>query len=349
MHSRHHRPNEGTAPVNAHDPAQRPDTEQNQVGQVNNPGVKRKHGDSIRRTPVEVTPIIASPKRRTSDDASHTFSGNFMSTKTLPSQPHIVPVPSPGSQLQYPTSVPHEVQQNPSGDGWRPGSKSMIQQRPPRNGSSQGSCAPNNRSGRMGKSPPASTRYSTAPGCNEKLCQALSDVQIPPSGYYNRSLHPEKTASRRGGLRNSFSPSIPANSFELHKGGVGIGSPLLEQDEHVKKRRFKPVRNAAGVLLRKDGQPDMRAKRKKTLRKGGQRKIMGSAFTPINRQPTIWGATNCPIATKRLGSSTISDISSSLQKKHNLVLRRMFPNGTDNSRRESDYAAEVFGETHTQQ
>jgi hypothetical protein len=210
MHSRHHRSNEGTTPANTHDPAQRPDTEQNQVSQVNDSRVKRKHDDDI--------------------------------------------------------------------------------DRPLRNRRSQ-----------------------------------------------------VKTASRRDGFRISSSPSIPENSLKLDKGGVCIGPSLPKQHKQVRKPWYKPPRNADGFLIRKDGQPDRRGKRKKPLPcELEQQEVMVSGFTPINPQGKIPGTANCPITRTSLESSTNLDISLSLQRKHDRVLCRMFPDGIGN------YVAQLFEGTYTQ-
>jgi hypothetical protein len=363
MINQNHHSREGPTPANTHDMAQRPATEQNQVGWATvNSGVKRNHEDGTESPRVDVTPTIGStvgsPKRQKMTnmdtqsvyDASQTPSRIHTPTQTLPSQPHSVSESGLGlgPQSQHSVYIPYGTQEGPLGDGWRPDSDRMIQQRPLRGRGSRGGRGPGSRGGRVRKSLPASTRPPGTPDWDKESWQGMNDGQTPPSGYYNQTPNPARTVSRRGGMRGGYSPSDRAASIGLHNGGMGVDSPPLDQFGQPKKSRSKPVRNADGVLIRKDGRPDMRSQssaanlRKVHARKDEQQKEEESGFTP-SRQYTTSAATNTPSPGHQEASAD-PNISSSVQRKHNNILGRMFPNGLDASRRDNDYAHQVFNE-----
>jgi hypothetical protein len=361
-HSQGHHSHEGSIAANVQDLAQRPAPEQNQVGWASvNAGVKRHHQDGTESPLVAATPTFGSPKRqkladvetRSVYDASQTPSRIHTPTQTLPSQPHPASESGPGPQSQHPTYIPYGTQEGPSGDGWRPESQRMIQQRPLRGRGSRGGRGPGSRGGRVRKSLPAQSRPPGTPDWDRESWQSMQDGQTPPSGYYNQTPNPARTISRRGGgsMRGGYSPNDRAASLGLHNANVGmsIESPPLDQYGQPKKSRSKPIRNADGVLIRKDGRPDMRSQssaanlRKVHARKDEQRDDE-SGFTPTNRQYTASAATNTPSPSRQFGASSDPNVSSSVQKKHNDILDRMFPNGLDASLRDNDYAHQVFNE-----
>ena len=107
-----------------------------------------------------------------------------------------------------------------------------------------------------------------------------SDWSGPPShmlqdGYYH--------------LNTSASVGRPSRGSIIRRGGggamiVGFGQ-RSDPFAHTKKTRTKPIRNSDGVLIRKDGQPDMRSHssaanlRKVHFRKDGEWSGLGSAGT----------------------------------------------------------------------
>jgi hypothetical protein len=140
--------------------------------------------------------------------------------------------------------------------------------------------------------------------------------------------------------------------------GVSVGVGLaVDPYSHTKKTRTKPIRNADGVLIRKDGRPDMRSQssaanlRKVHARKEEQKGSDGG-FTPTSslRHGTSMGAeTPSPTRTSFLPPG--HDMTASVQKKHIDVMSKMFPSGIDESRKEVDYSRKVFedGQDHTAQ
>jgi hypothetical protein len=122
----------------------------------------------------------------------------------------------------------------------------------------------------------------------------------------------------------------------------------FESPGDAKKSRSKPVRNADGILIRKDGRPDMRSQssaanlRKVHARKDEQQREGESGLTPASLRHSMSTAPETPSPTGHghLGQ----DITSSVQKRHNDILGRMFPEGLDTSRKQHDYAHQVFNE-----
>lgn len=92
-------------------------------------------------------------------------------------------------------------------------------------------------------------------------------------------------------LNTSASVGRPGRGSVIRRGGGGGGAMMVGYGQrsdpfaHTKKTRTKPIRNSDGVLIRKDGQPDMRSHssaanlRKVHLRKDGEWSGIGSAGT----------------------------------------------------------------------
>jgi hypothetical protein len=123
---------------------------------------------------------------------------------------------------------------------------------------------------------------------------------------------------------------------------------------HTKKTRTKPTRNADGILIRKDGRPDMRSQssaanlRKVHARKEEQ-KATGSPYattTPlahlVHHSPQT-GASS-PSSPTGLVKTEASDSSAtvSAQQKHEMIMTKMFPHGVEASRERHDYARQLF-------
>jgi hypothetical protein len=124
--------------------------------------------------------------------------------------------------------------------------------------------------------------------------------------------------------------------------GVGIGG---DPYAHTKKTRTKPIRNAEGILIRKDGRPDMRSQSsaanlrkvhaKKEEAKAAQRQFTPTSSLATSLPNTMSVDTPSPTAgAEGAGPST--------QHKHQLIMKQMFPHGVDEARARHDYSKQLF-------
>ncbi|KAH5608542.1 hypothetical protein HBI45_080910 [Parastagonospora nodorum] len=315
-----------------------------------NAGTKRTHMAGVETAREATAHVPGSPKRQkmaaTDPQASSAPSETFTTRHsyasrnsdvsnprlavpppTLPSQ-HSIPESSLASQTQHSTYVPFTTQDGPSDDSWRPESQRIIEHRPRGRGRGGG---PGSRGGRVRKSMPAQVHQLGSPEWERDDWQGISESQAGPEGYYNHVARSGRGIARRGsggGGRGGYAQSERAASLGsqgMSSPGFNMGSPN-DPYAHTKKTRTKPIRNADGVLIRKDGRPDMRSQssaanlRKVHARKEGELSTQGS--------PT--GFTR--------------DASPSVQLRHSAIMGKMFPTGLDESRRQNDYAHQVFEE-----
>ena len=117
---------------------------------------------------------------------------------------------------------------------------------------------------------------------------------------------------------------------------------LSDPYEHTKKTRTKPIRNADGVLIRKDGRPDMRSQssaanlRKVHARKEGD--LLGSLITSTTTRPHESVSPSTPSSGRR--GSPMMDIN--FHKRHEIIMDKMFPAGVEESRTQHDYTRGAF-------
>jgi hypothetical protein len=274
--------------------------------------------------------------------SSHQHTRESLPESTLPSQ----------HQSAF---VPYGTQDGPSDDSWRSESQRILETRTPR-GRGRGG-GPGSRGGRGRKSLPAHIQLGT-PEWEKEDWQGATDSQTSPSGFYSplgRSRGGGGIIRRgsggggpgsRGGRPPSSSerPSSSAGSRAVSLGlqgvttGVGMGGMSgMDPYAHTKKTRSKPIRNADGILIRKDGRPDMRSQssaanlrkvhaRKEELKEGERGYSPGFRETPS------------PSSFMPPGS----DLTASVQKKHNFVMNKMFPRGVEESRKAEDNARKVL-------
>jgi len=284
---------------------------------------------------------------------------------TLPSQPQPT-VSGPGSTLpsqhSHAAFVAYGTQEAPSDDSWRPESQRIVQVRTPRGRGSRG--GPGSRGGRVRKSMAAQVHPISTPEWEGSDWQSVPDSQVSPDGYYtmprgNRPIVRRGSGGGGSGSRGGRPTSSNGRAASVSLGlqgvtaGAGVGLPA-DPYAHTKKTRTKPIRNADGVLIRKDGRPDMRSQssaanlRKVHSRTGGSENPEGHEreFTPSQQYtPNGSAETSSPMG----GSPRDHDVTASVRKKHSNVMSRMFPGGVDESRKELDYAHKVFedNEDHT--
>ncbi|KAF2785470.1 hypothetical protein K505DRAFT_344604, partial [Melanomma pulvis-pyrius CBS 109.77] len=275
---------------------------------------------------------------------------------TLPS-PHVqsresLPESTLLSQHSHSAFVPYGTQDGPSDDSWRAESQRIIEHRTPR-GRGRGG-GPGSRGGRGRKSMPAQVQLGT-PEWEKEDWQGATESQTSPNGFYSplgrsrggiiRRGSGGGGGTMRGGRPQSSSgrPSSSGHAISLGLQGVttGVGVVSIPMDPyaHTKKTRTKPIRNADGILIRKDGRPDMRSQssaanlrkvhaRKEELKEGERGYSPGFRETP---SPTSFMPPG-------------HDLTASVQKKHSFVMNKMFPRGVEASRKAEDNARKVLEE-----
>ncbi|ORY04006.1 hypothetical protein BCR34DRAFT_627159 [Clohesyomyces aquaticus] len=355
----------GTQPPVTPEVSQRPEPPQSQSGWVTvNASTKRSLPNGLDGPHDSLGQPLGSPKRPKLAPIEprvglHTHSHTLPQSQSQTNSRESVPQSTLASQPAG--FVPYGTQDGPSDDSWRPESQRLdFEHRSPR-GRGRGG-GPGSR-GRPRKSLPSHMDLGT-PEWEKEEWQGVTDSQTSPDGYYNHIAR-----SGRGGIlrrgsgggahasRMSRPPSSSGRAVSLGMQGVTAGPVIgMPQDPyaHTKKTRTKPTRNADGVLIRKDGRPDMRSQssaanlRKVHARKEEQ-KSSERSFTPTSLHHSMDVGTETPSPTAFTADG--QDLTTSVQKKHNMIMGKMFPGGVDVSRKEHDYARQVFEESqgHTAQ
>ncbi|KAL1794938.1 hypothetical protein ACET3X_006754 [Alternaria dauci] len=271
-------------------------------------------------------------------------------TQVIPSQ-QTVPQSTLGSQPQQSYHVPYTTQDGPSDASWQPESQRTVEHRP--RGRPRGSGGPGSRGGRGRKSMPVQHHgILGTPEWERDDWQGVPDSQTTSAGYYNHIGQAGRGGIARrgsggGGGRGGYAISDHASSLGLQgvTGALSFGSPG-DLYGSGKKTRTKPIRNADGVLIRKDGRPDMRSQSSAAnLRKVHERRDSqvshsptGSSFTPSNLQyAASVQAPDTPSPSCYAADPSATD-------KHNAIMGKMFPDGIDAGRKKLDYTRQVFEE-----
>ena len=190
----------------------------------------------------------------------------------------------------------------------------------------------------------------------------VPDSQISPDGYYSVA-RASRGIIRRGSGGGGGRGGRPDSSRAVSLGsqGVAVGAAIgfpVDPYAHTKKTRTKPIRNADGVLIRKDGRPDMRSQssaanlRKVHARKEEEeRQTSENGFTPTPsglQHSTSMRSTETPSPTRREHAG--KDLTDS-QKKHTQVMSKIFPSGFEEVSKDHNYARKLFEEDrdHTAQ
>lgn len=149
--------------------------------------------------------------------------------------------------------------------------------------------------------------------------------QVAPDGY-----HPgDSPGPRRGGLvrrassdRVAIPPPPVSNISNMH---------VVDHYAHTKKTRTKPVRNADGILIRKDGRPDMRSQssaanlRKVHARKEEEKRLEAEAAQAAVRAATAESSPATP-------ASNDTENLPSTDERATQIMHKMFPHGVNEQR-----------------
>ncbi|KAH5617443.1 hypothetical protein HBI23_256860 [Parastagonospora nodorum] len=267
---------------------------------------------------------------------------------TLPS-PHLIPESNPATQSQHSIYASFTTKDGPYDDSWRPECQRIIEHRPRGRGRGGG---PGSRGGRVRKSMPSQAHQLGTPEWKRDDCQGVLESQTGPEGYYDHVARSGRGIARRGSGQRGYSDSERATSLASQGASPGCRfGPPNDPYAYTKKTRTKPIRNQDGVLLRKDGRPDMRSQlsaanlRKVHARKEGELSTQGSttSFTPIPlRYSASAGAPDTPSPSGHAHPDW--DASLSVRQKHSAIMGKVFPTGPNETRRQYDYAHQVFEE-----
>ncbi|EUC42024.1 hypothetical protein COCMIDRAFT_104583 [Bipolaris oryzae ATCC 44560] len=252
---------------------------------------------------------------------------------------------APSSQSQQqPSYSPYTPQYAPSDDSWRPDSQRMMGYRP--RGRGRGGGGPGSRGGRVRKGVIAQPHGTFAtPEWESDEWQSLRSSQGSPEDFHNHMARSGRGGIARrgsGGARGGYITNDRTSSLGLQgvTSGISFGPPG-EVYGSAKRTRTKPVRNADGVLIRKDGRPDMRSQSSAAnLRKVHARKENESSHspTPTNIQYAR------PVSAADTPSPTGLAAPPNAADKHKAIMGKIFPEGLDASRKQHDYASQVFSE-----
>ncbi|EOD49747.1 putative fe-s protein assembly co-chaperone protein [Neofusicoccum parvum UCRNP2] len=229
------------------------------------------------------------------------------------------------------TFVPYNsTEQAHSEDNWRSES-----QRAPSSAGKESRRGRGGARGRGRRSLPADSReVGDAPEWENPSWNG-NGTQPGPNGYYHMEIGPDGTKVPRGSsiVRRGSGGNGPIamRPIEMTRPTTG-GDPYA----HTKKTRTKPIRNADGILIRKDGRPDMRSQssaanlRKVHARKEQERILeqrsgtptSGLASTPLNNGSRDGSHSN--------GSTPEKEMSPANEhERHEAIMKQVFPNGVD--------------------
>lgn len=315
-----------------------------------NAGTKRTYQNSVESPQEASASMPNSPKRQRLDSSTSQAPTTILQSQTS------IPEPSLASQTQQSVYAPYATQDAPSDQSWRPESQHMIEHRPRGQGRDGGH---GSRGGKVRKSMPGHL-YGT-PEWEKDDWQGVPDLQTSPDAYYNHVIRGGRGGIVRrgsggggggGGSRGGYASSDRATSLGLQGVSAGMHFGLGPSQDLLygsgKKTRTKPIRNADGVLIRKDGRPDMRSQssaanlRKVHQRKEGDANHSPTSFTPTNPQyATSAGTRDSPSPSGYAADAAASD-------RHNAIMGKIFPAGLDESRKQHDYTRQAFDDDGNQ-
>lgn len=178
--------------------------------------------------------------------------------------------------------------------------------------------------------------------------QVATDYQNRPDFQTSQTMRSTTGIARRGTgggggfARHGYTPTDRSGSMN-ETSGFRYESPG-EGYENGKKTRTKPVRNAEGILIRKDGLPDMRSQSSAAnLRKVNARREGEGDYSPSETPFHPYDGTTAHAATTPSPSSHgAQEAIASTHSKHTAIMDKMFPRGVEESRRDADYTRELF-------
>ncbi|MBE7159298.1 MAG: hypothetical protein INR62_12860, partial [Rhodospirillales bacterium] len=178
--------------------------------------------------------------------------------------------------------------------------------------------------------------------------------QISPNGYY-QALNPysprqnrSELVRRGGGIvgapqdqHEHITPATPVVQGTQDPFAPSAGPSSIDpthQTSGGKKSRTKPIRNAEGILIRKDGQPDQRSVssannlRKVHAKKEAERAEMEGRTPTSARSLAPAGGSNS-LSEEDEGEEGEGQQHGTTQERHQALMSRIFPQGVDEASR----------------
>jgi hypothetical protein len=154
---------------------------------------------------------------------------------------------------------------------------------------------------------------------------------------------PEWTGGSQVGPDGWYQHTTPGNPIRGGRAGtVNLTGRPGDPYAHTKKTRTKPVRNEQGILIRKDGQPDMRSQssaanlRKVHARKEQEKLNLEGTRTPssgLAHPPTTASdSASASPENERPASSAGRSEPPNSQDRHQEIMRQIFPHGVNEDR-----------------
>ncbi|KAJ4382960.1 hypothetical protein N0V86_002187 [Didymella sp. IMI 355093] len=264
--------------------------------------------------------------------------------------PHQIPHTGPHSAPPPSQPYSYGIQGNPAEQQWHADPQHMTDVRPARGRGSRGGRGPGSRGGRVRKSMQGQQHPVRTPDW-ERGWSAVPDSHGSPTSFEDHPAHSARSIVRRGGGGGG----ARGGAMLVERSGewtpeIGPRSVFHDRDSpiEVKKTRSKPIRNEEGILVRKDGRPDRRSQssaanlRKVHARKEEQQREAEAGSTPTGLHTSLSAGPDTPSPVSR--GHAEPDVTESVRRKHDAILGRIFPDGLDDSRKQHDYAHQVFNE-----
>lgn len=217
-------------------------------------------------------------------------------------------------------------------DSWRPESQRVVSNPVPEiHRSPRG--RPRGRGGRPRKSLPVEPHSSGTPEWEK---ETWTGSQINQDGFYHSGT---PTAPKRGSIvRRGSGGATSGNRIPIPPPPPTQATTInvVDQYAHTKKTRTKPVRNADGILIRKDGRPDMRSQssaanlRKVHARKEEEKRLeaeAAKAAATTESSPMTPASHDTDV--HRDHGTEEEEQAPNTQERTEKILQRMFPHGRD--------------------
>ena len=229
-----------------------------------------------------------------------------------------------------PSSFAPYTQDGGPDESWRPASQRAVSGPTMNATSPRGRGRGRGRGGRPRKSVPLEPHIIATPEWEK---EGWTGSQIEADGFY------------RGGVVRRGSGGGP----------VSVMSPIQSMDPygHTKRSRTKPVRNADGVLIRKDGRPDMRSQssaanlRKVHAKKEEDRLAQGGVALPAGEDGTI-SVAESPASNDSHDVEPYNAEPFNTQERADHIMKQMFPKGVELERARLYGAQQYFPSDQSQ-